>query len=345
VSAAVTTPVSIPLSPFVPANNRAATNIGSVTALALSHDHTYLACGHSHGHIFLYDLNDPESPARTVVPTSLANVASGRQEGHLLGSRIVSIGFIAGRHTAVVTSDDNGLSFYHSLGKVLFVAANDTLRILGRYPEEDPNEHIRNGKQAEPLIRNPAASRRRRERRMNTTLAMAPLPLGTGPSPTDAYNVVALLTPMKLVIVGLKPSPKTWFRRHRDEDDGRAHRSRWRGTLAWFPSMLSSVPAEAPPSTSRIWKRTPKEEPRSSPAVLIYSWSSTVRLIEVSATTSRQQAKNPKNGKVTELELGSLVFREMTSWEASGDVLALQWLNANVGSFFPVLGISLTLIY
>jgi hypothetical protein len=48
---------------------------------------------------------------------------------------------------------------------------------------------------------------------------MAPLPLGTAPHPTDAYNVTALLTAAKLVIVGLKPSPKTWYRKRRDESD------------------------------------------------------------------------------------------------------------------------------
>ncbi|EIN11934.1 hypothetical protein PUNSTDRAFT_62414 [Punctularia strigosozonata HHB-11173 SS5] len=281
----------------------------SVTALALSHDHTYLACGHAHGHIFLYDLSNPDVPARTVLPTSLVNVASGRQEGHLLGTRIVSIDFIAGRHTAVVSSDDSGLSFYHSLGKVLFVAANDTLRILGRYPEDDPGEHIRDAKPAGLAPHHPAASRRRRERRMNTTLAMAPLPLGTGPSPTDAYNVVALLTPMKLVIVGLKPSPKTWYRRHRDEEDGKGNRSRWRGTLAWFPSMLTSESEKHTPASSRLWKRAPKEEPRFSLPVLAYSWGPTLRSIEI--------------------EVGSLVFRELISWEAGDDILALQWLNVN----------------
>ncbi|KAI0715216.1 hypothetical protein C8Q76DRAFT_568514, partial [Earliella scabrosa] len=108
-------------------------NVGAVTALALSFDHTYVAVGHVTGHVQLYDLRSPKVPARAVPPTTLAAVASGRQEGHLVGSRIISVGFVAGWHTALVSADDAGLAFYHSLGKVLFVDATDILRILGKY--------------------------------------------------------------------------------------------------------------------------------------------------------------------------------------------------------------------
>ncbi|KDQ57490.1 hypothetical protein JAAARDRAFT_130684, partial [Jaapia argillacea MUCL 33604] len=112
--------------------------VGPVTSLALSHDHTYVASGHITGHIQLFDLNNPLNPARSVAPTSLAAVLAGRQEGHIYGSRIVAISFVAGRHTGIVSADEHGLAFYHSLGKILFVDASDVLRILGKYPEDDP---------------------------------------------------------------------------------------------------------------------------------------------------------------------------------------------------------------
>ncbi|KAI0245579.1 hypothetical protein BJV78DRAFT_1107102, partial [Lactifluus subvellereus] len=115
----------------------AETTVGAVTALALSHDHTFVAAGHATGHIQLFDLKKPHVPARSVPPTTLAAVASGRKEGHLRGSRIVSVGFVAGRHTAIVSADQTGLAFYHSLGKALFFEASDVLRILGKYPNEE----------------------------------------------------------------------------------------------------------------------------------------------------------------------------------------------------------------
>ena len=155
-------------------------NVGAVTALALSFDHTYVVAGHATGHIQLYDLRSPKVPVRVVPPTTLAAVSSGRQEGHLVGSRIVSIGFVDGRHTALVSADDNGLAFYHSLGKILFVDATDILRILGKYPDEDvPDAPAALGHRL----------RRRRSRKPATILSMAPLPLGTASHPTDAYKL------------------------------------------------------------------------------------------------------------------------------------------------------------
>ena len=91
--------------------------VGAVTALALSHDHTFVAAGHMTGHIQLFDLSKPHVPAP---PTTLAAIASGRKEGHLQGTRIVNVGFVGGRHTAIASADHTGLVFYHSLGKALF---------------------------------------------------------------------------------------------------------------------------------------------------------------------------------------------------------------------------------
>ena len=308
--------------------------VGAVTALALSYDHTYVASGHASGHIQLFDVNNPKVPARFVSPTTLQEVASGRQEGHLYGSRIVSIGFVAGRHTAVVSADDSGLAFYHSLGKVLFVEASDTLRILGKYPDEaDPlNEH------GAPGISIQHSFRRRRTRKAHTIISMMPLPLGASAHPTDAYNLVALLTPVKLVVVGLKPSPKTWYRRHRDTDDG-SPKSRFKGVLAWYPSALPTGVAQ--PETQKNGKSRAHTSTGSHP-MLVYGWSNTLNLVRVYESKMVQESRNPKNGKTTRVEVGRIVFEESRSWNVGSDVLALQWLNSNVGSSTPS---SLALIF
>lgn len=270
-------------------------------------------------------MNNPKVPARFVPPTTLPEVASGRQEGHLYGSRIVSIGFVAGRHTAVVSADDSGLAFYHSLGKVLFVEASDTLRILGKYPDEaDP---LSDPTAPGMLLQHPF--RRRRMRKVHAILSMMPLPLGTSAHPTDEYNLVALLTPVKLVVVGLKPSPKTWYRRHRDADDG-SPKSRFKGVLAWYPS--------APPAGLTQQETTHSNgKNRSQTAaglhpMLVYGWGNTLNLVRVYESKTVQEVRNPKNGKTSRIEVGRIVFEESTSWTVGGDTLALQWLNSNVGS-------------
>ncbi|KAI0293200.1 Golgi CORVET complex core vacuolar protein 8-domain-containing protein [Russula brevipes] len=264
--------------------------VGAVTSLALSHDHTYVAAGHVTGHIQLFDLNKPQAPARSVPPTTLPAVASGRKEGHLQGSRIVSVGFVAGRHTAIVSADHTGLAFYHSLGKALFFEATDVLRILGKYSNE---EHVVPGQP--PL-------HRRRARRTNTILAMAPLPLGTVPHPTDAYNITALLTAAKLVIVGLKPSPKTWYRKHRDEDDEQMGKAKFRAALAWFPSVVPGASADRATSTpgkkNGANKGGPPQPPPTTPMLLVTA------------------------------DVGRLVFEEKAQWRARDNVHAVQWLNA-----------------
>ncbi|OSD06995.1 hypothetical protein PYCCODRAFT_1359573 [Trametes coccinea BRFM310] len=300
-------------------NETSEKSFGAATALALSFDHTYVAVGHASGHIQLYDLRSPKAPARVVPPTTLAAVASGRQEGHLVGSRIVSIGFVAGRHTALISADDSGLAFYHSLGKVFFVDATDILRILGKYPDEDAPD-------APPALGH--RFRRRRGRKPTTILSMAPLPLGTSAHPTDAYNLVALLTPIKLVIVGLKPSPKTWYRRHREADEEVASKSRFKGTLAWFPSV--SLSAELSSASERDSKKSQVNgsHPSSTPT-LAYSWGNTLNLLRVSEDKVTQAVKDAKTGKINKVEVGRIIFEELGSWTASDDILALQWLNVN----------------
>lgn len=318
-----------------------AKTVGPVTAVALSYDHTFVASGHASGHIQLFDLKAPQIPARSVTPTSVAAVTSGRQEGHLLGSRIVSIGFLAGRHTAVVSADDKGLAFYHSLDKVLFVDASDILRILGTYSEEDilnsarsslrpsasPGQRPPNG--SAPALEPPSFRRRRRTR--NGILGMAPLPLGTCPHPTDAYHIVALLTPAKLVIVGLKPSAKTWLKRTREgEEDGPRLKSRWKGTLAWWPSVLSS-----PPMSVMDTKKSSNDEDLSTPTtpLLLYSWGHSLHLLRVSEAKVKQTIRSPRTGKLGEVEIGTILFEDAGKWSVEDDVLAAQWLNTNVGPF------------
>lgn len=106
--------------------------------------------------------------------------------------------------------------------------------------------------------------------------AASPLPLGDNPHSTDDAQMSALLTPRKLVIVCMKPSPKTL---HRRMGEGAV------GCAAWLrPGELS---------------------PTSDP-VLAYSWDTRLHFLRVPS------------------------FVESKSYEASSNILALQWFDANV---------------
>ncbi|KAI5119863.1 hypothetical protein M0805_000697 [Coniferiporia weirii] len=308
---------------------------GPVTALALSHDHTFVAVGHARGHIQLFDVKNSSVAARTVNPTTLAAVASGRQEGHILGSRIVSLGFISGRHTAIVSADDQGLAFFHSLGKVFFMEANDCLRILGKYPEEEPilptlperSASGTKGSSTDSTV-TPLIAPRKVHRRNGAILAMGHLPLGTAAHSTDMYQLVAILSPIKLVVVGLKPTPKTWFRRHREGEDGSVGRSRWRGCLSWFPSVSSNdVTTGDRPGKTRKGRKDGLQD--VSYPLLAYSWGCTLVILRVSESRIAQKIRNEKTGKVEKIEVGKIIFDERGIFTLRSDILAIQWINMN----------------
>lgn len=308
--------------------------------MALSHDHTFVAVGHAFGHIQLYDFHRPQTAARTVNPTSLAAVASGRQEGHIFGSRIVALGFIAGRHTAFASADDQGMAFYHSLGKVLFMDANDCLRILGKYPEEElmsPSiPPVRRGPTSNGTSTNgtttPRAAPNSLPRKPSTILSMGSLPLGPSAHSTDTYQLVAMLTPIKLVIIGLKPSPKTWFRRHREGDGVEGKRSRWRGCLAWYPSIaISDQPNENRSKDIKKNKRGKKvHEIASTDPFLAFSWGHTIAILRITESRVFHKVQNKKTGKVERVETGKVEFYDTGTYSHRTDVLSLQWINANV---------------
>lgn len=318
-----------------------------VSAVSLSHDHTFLAVGHASGHINLFDVSRPQTPARSVPPTSLAAVASGRKEGHIKGARILSVCFVGARHTAIVSADGNGLAFYHSLGKVLFVEATDTLRILGKYPDpagditlsrnvkEPPKGSslsINGGHHEGDIPANPARPRPWKPRKGSTILAMTSLPLGNSAHPIENYNLVALLTSAKLVIVGLKPSPRTWFRKHRDTANDLSRLSKWRGCLAWFPSIdaVSDVNGGASATSRHSNGKTLVKSLPSHP-MLAYSWDRTLCLLQVSELIVRQSVRSSKNPeKPTVVDVGKVEFQEVAHWSTDDDYLALQWLNVHV---------------
>ena len=117
------------------------TSSSRVTCLSISHDATYLAVGHASGDIYLYDMFQASVPARHVPPVDPAIVLSGKGEGHFASVAIIQLKFVGARKTAIISTDADGLCFYHSLGRILGMASHDTLRVYGRYNATDPS-HI-----------------------------------------------------------------------------------------------------------------------------------------------------------------------------------------------------------
>lgn len=172
-----------------------------VTTLDVSHDASFLAVGHASGHIFLYDIFDPKEPARHVPPIDKHVLATGLGEGHLPGAPILHIRFVGTRKTGFISADANGMCFYHSLGRMLGMASNDTLRVYGQYYGSPP------------------------------IFSALSLPIGNTKHASDNYNFVSLLLQDKMLLIGLQPSAKTWYR-------GVATTPGETASMAWFPTTL-----------------------------------------------------------------------------------------------------------
>lgn len=271
----------------------------------------------------LYSLAKPAAPARTVLPTDLRQVLAGRAEGHLAGSAIRRIGFIGARHTAVVSSDERGLAFFHHLGQVLGLANTNVVRIIGRYPMTqaeleapppplphldafvDPQDALPMNNastmlsEAREAARGQQLQQPQQQKSVPPVFDVAPLPLGPQPHDTDPYSLVAIITPFKLLVAALKPTPRTLWRvlhKATPEDGSKI------GSLSWWPSGESTAP------------------------ILAFSWGPELRMVSV------HEEKEPLvNGdKAESKERRALKFKELGKWDLEEVALRILWMNARV---------------
>ena len=73
--------------------------------------------------------------------------------------------------------------------------------------------------------------------------------------------------------------------------------------------------------------------PNATVTRLIFDTSNKNNLTATGVEWAASANADRQTGKVNKVEVGRIVFEEVGSWIASDDILALQWLNVNVGSF------------
>lgn len=277
-----------------------ASSSGPVTCVTISSDQTYVAVGHSTGNIYLYEISSSTTPTQLIKPTrttlalTLKQVLSGRKEGHLQGSRILHIGFVGKRHTSIVSGDEDGRAFWWSLGKVVGVESNDVVRMLGSYPE--PGTSPSPGRSNYP------------SKKPTTLFAALPLPLGVRGHGTDGFDLSVLVTPVKLVVVGMKPSARTWFRKMRDMTGGEM------GGVVGCAAWLRAGEVEC------------EEGEDVSDPVLAYSWGTCVRFLRVKIVSVEIEGSS-KSVMEEQPE-----FVEGRRYDAPGPIRALQWYDQNVSA-------------
>jgi vacuolar protein sorting-associated protein 8 len=142
---------------------------------------------------------------------------------------------------------------------------------------------------------------RRRNRKKSIIIGIMALYITTSPHPTDAFNIIALLTPLKLVIVGLKPSPQRWYRRRRGQDEDYVEQSTRRGCLAWFPSTPKYGPNPQMQSVTKTSRGSSRPDIGSlKKPTFAYSWGRSIALPRVRADKFESGSPNNKSkGEMT----------------------------------------------
>lgn len=230
---------------------------GAITALAISADHTTVAGGHADGSIFTWELARPAKPFLQIPPVELAQQHAGKVDGHVIGSPVLHLGFLGTRHTALVSGDDHGMAFSHLATRGMGALARvvKTVRILGRYPELNPEV----GKARKP----------------SSILALAPLPLGNVEQTTDTLGLTAILTPYLLVIVSTTPVAQTQHKAARPKEI-LGPGAMLSAALAWYPAIKLK--------TSR---------PEASRTKLVYCWSNVLTVLEVEEIEPSEPSEKP----------------------------------------------------
>ncbi|KAM3544833.1 hypothetical protein ARSEF1564_002297 [Beauveria bassiana] len=233
---------------------------GSITAIAVSADHTTIAGGHANGSIFTWDTSRPSRPFLSIPHLQHSDTPHRTADGHVANVSVIHLGFLGTRHTALVSADDRGMAFSHlatrgtgALGRTV-----KTTRILGRYPDSPKPV----GKPVKP----------------STVLAFASLPLGNVECATDLMGLTAMLTPYLLVIVSTTPVAQTQHKSARPKDVP-AH-STMTGCLAWFPAVKLKTPDTV--SRSDI-----------SRVKLAYCWSNVLTVLDVIEVPGEDEDQPP----------------------------------------------------
>jgi hypothetical protein len=178
------------------------------------------------------------------------------------------------------------------------VESNDVVRMLGSYPDADALVETPPVSSTLPETERPKQSYP--SKKPTTLFATLPLALGDAGHGTDPFNLSVMITPVKLVIVGMKPSAKTWYRKMRNDLGGQL------GAVTGCSAWLKSGEIEA-----------------GSDPVLAYSWGSHVRLLRIKTVTVQSEEQG---GKAEEV----LNFTELHKFDTANAVLALEWYNPHV---------------
>jgi vacuolar protein sorting-associated protein 8 len=222
---------------------------GSVTALCVSADQSFIGVGYAYGHITTWDLRSPQSPHTHIRPLKtppLVDDSVQQRHGHLEGASVLHLSFMGKRRTALVSGDVRGMAFFHDSKRSFMARTTRTVRLLGRYPDGVT------------------------KKKPTTIFGCSPRSLGTEFEKADELCLVAIMTPYMLAIISALPHPRTHFKVSRDKAS--MDTMGLSGCLSWFPALKSPSGLASKPAV---------------PSRLAYCWSNILRIVSVSQVQTR----------------------------------------------------------
>ncbi|TPX40324.1 hypothetical protein SeLEV6574_g06676 [Synchytrium endobioticum] len=256
---------------------------GPVTALSISSDQSLVAAGYDSGFIVLWDIQKRVA-SRVIPPLSQWD---GRKDGHMLGAPVIQIGFVGGSKSELVSGDNQGAAFLHTLSRILLVNTVTSARIHGR-----PDALVK------PIV-------------PTTIYAMSPMPHAR--HALEQHGLVALSTPYKLAVLTVRPIPQILFKLSWAPE----------GELTKSASLAAK---QAVPCACLAWSPlvTPSSHYRSSRPltdVLHLAASSGFKLYIIKATSANEDDKASKESIIVP------EFVVLAEWMSPENIVALQWLN------------------
>ncbi|KAJ3084579.1 Vacuolar protein sorting-associated protein 8 [Rhizoclosmatium hyalinum] len=257
-----------------------ATDFGAVTSLAISLDHSKIASGYACGAIILWDIVQKKA-LKTILPLArnTANTEgeedTGPKRGHLKNAKIVHLAFVGSKND-LISADNEGSAFYHSITNMMILSSITSTQLAGNQP----------------------------------IYSMLPLPRAQKSHPTDTARIVAVITPFRLSLMRLRPTPSVFHKFSLQKTQSSDSRNGFTcASLAWRPSLTSGNTMTSPALVCTFGKHV------------------TIYLLLEAQVPQTDVERGPNSGK-PEFEV-----REVGTWKSDEKIVASHWINFNVVGF------------
>lgn len=109
---------------------------GPVTAIAISNDGDFVSAGYEQGHVVVWKIEQVFMSIEPLIRPPASYDAG--HETHLRGSAVISLKFVPGRHSLILSADNHGIVILHHSMRLLLEHRARSRRLLGTYNSLKP---------------------------------------------------------------------------------------------------------------------------------------------------------------------------------------------------------------